>query len=127
MTRVNPTAVTKAILALDRTIPTLPFDDVVLWRPTDTYPTLRRVSRLYHTPLDIQILWPHGYLLHTCGVIGSRLRCQGQGWRTMGEGAEERCKVVFLREQALLQSYFSSQVTADQSVAMSVARLVWRD
>ena len=45
----------------------------------------------------------------------------------MGEGAEERCKVVFLREQALLQSYFSSQVTADQSVAMSVARLVWRD
>ena len=40
----------------------------------------------------------------------------------MGEGAEERCKVVFLREQALLQSYFSSQVTADQSVAMSVAR-----
>ena len=52
---------------------------------------------------------------------------QGQGWRTMGEGAEERCKVVFLREQALLQSYFSSQVMADQSVAMSVARLVWRD
>ena len=48
------------------------------------------------------------------------LRCQGQGWRTMGEGAEERCKVVFLREQALLQSYFSSQVTADQLIPNNV-------
>ena len=38
----------------------------------------------------------------------------------MGEGAEERCKVVFLREQALLQSYFSSQVTADQLIRNNV-------
>ena len=70
---------------------------------------------------------PTGYKDKRPGDLIMILRCQGQGWRTMGEGAEERCKVVFLREQALLQSYFSSQVTADQSVAMSVARLVWRD
>ena len=38
----------------------------------------------------------------------------------MGEGAEGRCKVVFLREQALLQSYFSSQVTADQLIRNNV-------